>query len=157
MTKSKRRTVVLMADDDEDDRLLVEGALIGHPVELVCVENGVELMDYLFCRGKYNIKDYPRPDLILLDLNMPKKDGRQALQEIKTHPNLKSLPVVVLTTSGEECDVAGCYQLGANSYIVKPVTFDGFIETLKVFHLYWDETATLASREPPESCLEKTT
>jgi two-component system response regulator len=145
--------VVLLADDDEDDRLLVEAALSDRPVKLMCVHDGVELIDYLLCHGQYkNMKDYPRPDLILLDLNMPRKDGRQALHEIRAHPKLRAIPVVVLTTSRENCDVDRCYLLGANSYIVKPMTFGGLIQTLDVFHIYWDEASTLPSKELPESC-----
>jgi CheY-like chemotaxis protein len=103
-----------MADDDKDDRLQVEGALEGLPVKLMCVENGVELMDYLYCRKKYyDTEKYPRPNLILLYLNMPKMGGREALEEIKTDPKLRLIPVVVFTTLQEVCDVAGCYQLGA--------------------------------------------
>lgn len=132
--------VILLADDDEDDRILARNALIESRLanDLSFVENGEELLDYLLRRGKYvNPADSPTPGLILLDLNMPRKDGREALQEIKAHPVLKRIPVVVLTTSKEDEDVLRSYDLGANSYISKPVTFDSMVNIMKILVTYW--------------------
>ncbi len=130
---------ILMADDDADDRMLAADAMresrLGN--SLRCVEDGQELMDYLTRRGKYAIIDAPRPGLILLDLNMPRKDGRQALEEIKNDPDLRRIPVVILTTSKTEEDVFRSYDLGANSFITKPVTFDGLVEIVRALGVYW--------------------
>ena len=128
---------ILLADDDPDDRLLTaeafaEARLANH---LHTVEDGVALMDFLHRRPPYT--DKPRPGLILLDLNMPRKDGRQALAEIKNNPDLAHIPVVVLTTSAEEEDVLRTYELGANSYITKPVTFEGLVHAVNVLGQYW--------------------
>ncbi len=117
-----------MADDDQDDCLLVSKAFKASRLcnDLRFVKDGEELMDYLHQRGKYaDRRSRPRPGLILLDLNMPKKDGREALREIKSDPDLRAIPIVVLTTSKEEEDVLRSYDLGANSYVTKPVTFQG--------------------------------
>lgn len=112
-----------------------------------CVENGEELMDYLYRRGKYADRtDAPRPGLILLDLNMPRKDGREALQEIKSDPNLRSIPVVVLTTSEAEQDILESYSLGVNAFITKPVTFDGLAKAIDTLGSFWFEIVKL----PPE-------
>ena len=119
---------ILMADDDEDDRLLTQDALAESRVlnELHFVEDGVELLEYLERKGKFEDKAVsPRPGLILLDLNMPRMDGREALEAIKGNPNLKGIPVVILTTSKQEEDMVKGYNLGAASYITKTVTFDG--------------------------------
>jgi CheY-like chemotaxis protein len=128
-----------MADDDADDRLLAEDAMkesrLGNTFR--CVEDGQELMEYLTRRGKYATADAPRPGLILLDLNMPRKDGRQALQEIKSDPELRRIPVVILTTSKTEEDVLRSYDLGANSFISKPVTFDRLVEIVRTLGNYW--------------------
>jgi CheY-like chemotaxis protein len=130
---------ILMADDDADDRMLAADAMresrLGNTLR--CVEDGQELMDYLMRRGKYAIIDAPRPGLILLDLNMPRKDGRQALEEIKSDPDLRRIPVVILTTSKSEEDVFRSYDLGANSFITKPVTFDGLVEIVRALGTYW--------------------
>lgn len=150
-----RKKVILLADDDEDDRILVETALSGQPITLMCVENGLELMDYLYCRGKYNGRNYPRPDLILLDLNMPLKDGLEALKEVKSDPRLKALPIIILTTSTEECNIDECYISGANSYIIKPMTFEGLVQKLDLFHEYWDQAASLPTTDVPEDCKGK--
>jgi CheY-like chemotaxis protein len=108
------------------------------------VEDGEELMDYLHGRGQYvGTQAKPRPNLILLDLNMPRKDGREALKEIKSCPELRNIPVVVLTTSKAEEDILRTYDLGVNSFIVKPVTFDGMVEVLKTIGKYWFEIVEL--------------
>ena len=131
--------VILMADDDADDRVLARDAMeesrLGNCLR--CVEDGQELMDYLTRTGKYARVDAPRPGLILLDLNMPRKDGRQALREIKANPDLRRIPVVVLTTSKTEEDILRTYDLGAYSFITKPVTFDRLVEIVRTLGRYW--------------------
>ncbi len=147
MKNPKKSVVILIADDDPEDCMLIrdafkEGLLVNG---LRFVGDGEELMDYLRRQGKY--RDYsasPRPGIILLDLNMPKKDGREALKEIKSDPDLRSIPVVVLTTSKEEEDILRSYDLGANSYITKPVTFAGLVEAIKSLGKYWFEIVELA-------------
>ena len=139
---------ILMADDDEDDRLLTQDALAESRGlnELHFVEDGVELLEYLERKGKFEDKTLsPRPGLILLDLNMPRMDGREALQAIKANPNLKGIPVVILTTSKQEEDMVKGYDLGAASYITKPVTFDGLVELMKTLGKYWVEFVELPS------------
>ena len=136
---------ILMADDDCDDRLMAEDAMresrLGNTFR--CVEDGQELMDYLTRRGRYALQDAPRPGLILLDLNMPRKDGRQALKEIKSDPDLRRIPVVILTTSKTEEDVLRSYDLGANSFITKPVTFDRLVDIVRALGTYWFEIVEL--------------
>ena len=135
-----------MADDDADDRLMTQEAFEESRLanDLRFVEDGVELMDYLQRRGKYrDPATSPRPGLILLDLNMPKKDGREALEEIKADPNLKCVRIVVLTTSKAEEDIYRTYDLGAASYITKPVTFAGMAEVIKTVGKYWLEIVEL--------------
>ncbi|WP_337886274.1 response regulator [Fischerella thermalis] len=145
--KGRQTTVtILMADDDEDDCMLVREALAESrlTIELRMVRDGEELMDYLYRHGRYadaNIS--PRPGLILLDLNMPKKDGREALREIKNDPELRTIPVVVLTTSKAEEDIYRTYNLGANSFIIKPVTFAALVEVMKTIGKYWFEIVEL--------------
>jgi CheY-like chemotaxis protein len=147
---AKNAIVILMADDDDDDILLTEKALKQGKLlnELYCVKDGEELMDYLLRRGIYadEVRS-PRPGVILLDLNMPKKDGREALREIKSHPGLKDIPIVVFTTSLAEEDVYRSYKLGVNSFITKPVTFDRLIEVMKMLGKYWFEIVTLPNEE----------
>ena len=131
----KNPITILMADDDQDDCLLVSKAFKASRLcnDLRFVKDGEELMDYLYQRGKYADEALaPRPGLILLDLNMPKKDGREALREIKSDPDLRAIPIVVLTTSKEEEDVLRSYDLGANSYVTKPVTFQGLVDVVKI-------------------------
>ena len=143
--------VILMADDDADDRLLAKDALAECqlPSELHFVENGEELLDYLHRRGKYTqLSESPRPGLILLDLNMPKKDGREALREIKADPGLRKIPVVVLTTSKADTDIGRIYELGANSFIAKPVSFESLVDVMKILGRYWFEIVELPARKP---------
>jgi CheY-like chemotaxis protein len=138
--------MILMADDDADDRMMTREAFEESHLanDLRFVEDGVELMDYLQRRGRYSDPaTSPRPGLILLDLNMPKKDGREALEEIKQDPNLRNIPVVVLTTSQEEEDIHRSYQLHANSYITKPVTFEALVAVVKALGRYWLEIVEL--------------
>lgn len=146
MEQNIKPIIFLMADDDPDDRVLTKSALKESKVlnELFFVEDGEELMDYLKLEGKYtNPDDAPRPSVILLDLNMPKKDGREALKEIKSDPNLRRIPVVIMTTSKAEEDIVRSYDLGANSYITKPVTFERLIELMKTMGQYWVEFVEL--------------
>ena len=144
-TRTKPITI-LMADDDADDRLMTKEAFDESRLlnDLRFVEDGVELMDYLCRRGKYSDPaTSPQPGLILLDLNMPKKDGREALAEIKADPHLKSIRIVILTTSKAEEDIYRTYDLSAASYITKPVTFAGMAEVIKVLGKYWLEIVEL--------------
>ena len=141
---------ILMAEDDPDDRMLTNDALQESRLAntLLFVEDGEELMDYFYRRGRFrDPKKSPRPGLILLDLNMPKKDGREALKEIKADPGLRRIPVVVLTTSKEEEDVFRTYDLGANSFVSKPVTFEALVEIMKTIGQYWLQIVEL----PPDS------
>lgn len=153
MTDSPNQIVILLADDDEEDRMLTRDALIESHLlnEVHCVEDGEELMDYLHQRGKYAPPALaPRPGVILLDLNMPKKDGREALREIKSEPNLRQIPVVVMTTSKAREDVLQSYAAGANSFIAKSVTFAGLIEVMKGLGRYWFEIVELPKPEVRE-------
>jgi len=148
MTMQKRRKTItiLMADDDPDDRLMAQEAWANGLLlnQLRFVEDGEQLLDYLYRRGPYADPDAaPHPGLILLDLNMPRKDGREALQEIKADPNLRCIPIVVLTTSKAEEDILRSYNLGVSSFITKPVTFVGLVEVIKTLKLYWLEIVEL--------------
>lgn len=137
---------ILYADDDEDDRMLVRDALAESRLrnDLRFVEDGEQLLDYLHRRGKWaDPKTSPRPGLILLDLNMPRLDGREALAEIKKSQDLRRIPVVVLTTSKAEEDVLRSYDLGVNSFITKPVTFEALVELMQVLGRYWFEIVEL--------------
>lgn len=140
--------VLLIADDDPEDRMLVKEALEESRLknELKFVEDGEQLLDYLFHRGKFaDKKNHPTPGLILLDLNMPRKDGREALMEIKKDPQLKRIPIVILTTSEAEEDILRSYDLGVSSFITKPVTFDSLVDIMKVLGRYWFEIVELPS------------
>jgi two-component system response regulator len=146
VTKEPRPITILMADDDEDDRQMTKEAFaeshLANDLRFVC--DGEELMDYLHRRGKYSDPAMsPRPSLILLDLNMPKKDGREALQEIKADPALRQIRVVIMTTSKAEEDIFQSYDLSATSYITKPVTFERLVEVIKTLGKYWLEIVEL--------------
>lgn len=146
MTEPKKTLVILMADDDEDDRLLAEEALVESRVlnDLHFVEDGVQLMAYLRGDGEFSDRTrFPLPGLILLDLNMPKMDGREALAEMKKDAELKRIPVVILTTSKAEEDMLKGYDLGAASYITKPVTFDVLVDLMRTLGKYWVEFVEL--------------
>jgi CheY-like chemotaxis protein len=137
---------ILMADDDPDDRQLTKEAFAEAKLanDLRFVEDGVELLDYLNRRGKFaNPADSPRPGIILLDLNMPRKDGREALAELKQDPRFKMIRIVVLTTSQHEEDVARTYAQSAASYIMKPVTFEALVEVVRTLGKYWLEIVEL--------------
>ncbi|QSJ19031.1 response regulator [Nostoc sp. UHCC 0702] len=146
MKDRQTSVTILMADDDDDDSMLVGEALAESqlPIELHIVRNGEELLDYLYNRGQYtDTKIAPRPGLILLDLHMPKKQGLEVLKDIKTDPYLRRIPVVVLTTSGAEEDIYHTYDLGANSFIIKPVTFTSLVEMMTAIGKYWFEIVEL--------------
>ncbi len=150
MDSHSQPITIVIADDDEDDRMMMQEALnecchVGH---IDFVANGEELLDYLHHRGCFaHLADNERPGLILLDLNMPRKDGREALKEIKSDPKLRRIPVVVMTTSRAEEDIARTYDLGANSYITKPLSFEALVATMRAIGTYWLEVVNL----PPES------
>jgi two-component system response regulator len=146
MSRPPKPITILMAEDDADDRLMTKEAFEESRLanDLRFVEDGEELLDYLHRRGKYSDPaTSPRPGLILLDLNMPRKDGREALREIKADPRLKSIRVVVLTTSNTEEDIFRTYDLSAASYITKPVTFEALVEVIKALGKYWLEIVEL--------------
>ena len=138
---------IVVCDDDEDDRLLTEQALKDARVsnDVRFVDDGEDLLDYLHQRGRFAGETglAPRPGLILLDLNMPKMDGREALRRIKGDLTLHDIPVVILTTSNLDADVIRSYQLGVNSFITKPVTFSGLVEAMNVLGRYWLEIVAL--------------
>lgn len=146
MKPMQRSITILLTDDDEEDLQMTLEALresrLGNDLRIT--RDGEELMDYLLRRGRYaDPSDAPMPGLILLDLNMPKKDGREALAEIKANPDLRQIPVIVLTTSKAEEDIFRSYDLGVNSFITKPVTFAGLVEAMKVLSQYWFEIVEL--------------
>jgi two-component system response regulator len=146
MTREGKPITILMADDDADDRQMTLEAFGESRLanDLRFVEDGAELMDYLQRRGKYSDPaDAPRPGLILLDLNMPKKDGREALREIKADPRLRNIRVVVMTTSKAEEDIVRTYDLGAESYVTKPVTFTSLVDVIRTLGRYWLEIVEL--------------
>ncbi|KAB2833263.1 MAG: response regulator [Candidatus Brocadia sp.] len=146
MEKAKKRFPILVAEDDPDDRLIIKDAFEEAGVRQIIyyVEDGQELMDYLCLRGKYSWSNHSsRPGIILLDLNMPKKNGMDALREIKSDPNLKRIPVVVMTTSKRAEDIGLLYDLGANSYIQKPSDFATFVMIVKTLSRYWLEIVEL--------------
>jgi len=146
MVKARGPFTILMADDDADDRHMTKEAFAESRLanDLRFVTDGEELLDYLKRRGRYADPDTsPRPGLILLDLNMPRKDGREALKEMKADPELRRIPIVVLTTSKAEEDILRSYDLGVNSYVTKPVTFKSLVELIKVLGQYWFEVVEL--------------
>lgn len=150
MTSADPQAPILMAEDDDSDRLFFRKAMEKNqiPNPLVTVANGEELLDYLYCRGKFAGRNAAKdhPCFILLDLNMPRMDGREALKIVKSDKELRKIPVVILTTSKAEEDIAQSYQIGANSYITKPVDFNGLVRMVDCLKKYWLETVDL----PPE-------
>jgi two-component system, response regulator len=143
---NRRTLTILLADDDPDDRLMTKEALeesrLLNPLDMV--EDGEQLMHYLRRTGKFtHLVDKPLPGLILLDLNMPRMDGREALKEIKSDPSFCHIPIVVLTTSKAEEDIYRTYNLGVNSFITKPVSFTGLVDLMKTLGKYWFEIVTL--------------
>jgi CheY-like chemotaxis protein len=148
MSRIGKPITILYADDDAEDRMLVKDAWAENRLanELHFVEDGEELMDYLRRRGQdTHLAGQPLPGMILLDLNMPRKDGREALQEIKADPRLRSIPVVILTTSKAEEDILRAYDLGVNSFILKPVTFQSLVDLTLTLSKYWFEVVELPS------------
>ncbi len=146
-TNGHKSMTILIAEDDPDDRVLTREAMESAHVanEIRFVNDGQYLMDYLRREGEYADPeaDAPMPGIILLDLNMPRMDGREALAEIKSDPELRKIPVVVLTTSKAEEDIAKTYDLGVNSFITKPVTFTALVEVMKTWSRYWFEIVDL--------------
>jgi CheY-like chemotaxis protein len=152
MKDERKPIVILLADDDEEDRMLACDALAESRLsnDITCVTDGEDLMDYLRRQGKYAPPAVAtRPGLILLDLNMPKKDGREALREIKADPDLRQISVVVLTTSKAEEDIYSSYDSGASSFISKPVTFAGLVDVMKGLGRYWFEIVDLPRQPEP--------
>ncbi|MDZ7899364.1 MAG: response regulator [Arcicella sp.] len=148
--KEYKAPLILIADDDEDDRMFTREAFDENfeKNETRFVNDGVELMDYLKRRNKYaDPQSSPRPSIILLDLNMPKMDGREALREIKSDPDLRIIPVVILTTSKAEQDILKTYDMGVNCFITKPVSFTAFIEVARTIGHYWFDVVKLPNHK----------
>ena len=146
MGKRGKPIIILYAEDDEEDRMLMQDAVKESRLtnELHFVEDGEELMEYLNRRGKYSeLTNMSLPGLILLDLNMPRKDGREALKEIKANASLRRIPVIVLTTSKAEEDILRTYDLGVSGFIIKPVTFESLVDVIKALGKYWLEIVEL--------------
>lgn len=140
---------ILIADDDPDDRMMMAEAFAENRIanHIDFVEDGEELMNFLSCKGKFDDRCPDHlPGLILLDLNMPKKDGREALKELKAHQHLCRIPIVVLTTSRAEEDIVKTYGLGVSSFVTKPLTFEGLVDAVAVICQYWIQIVAL----PPE-------
>jgi two-component system response regulator len=138
---------ILMADDDPDDCMIVRDAFkqVTTGIDFTCVENGIELLDYLKRQDKYAGEPVPElPHLILLDLNMPRKNGKEALKEIKADASLSAVPIVIFTTSSEKKDIDLCYKLGASAFITKPMGFDALVDVLKTLSRYGFETTELS-------------
>ena len=155
MPKQGKPITILMADDDPDDRALTREAFAENHLanDLRFVEDGEELLDYLHRRGKYAAPaDAPRPGLILLDLNMPRLDGREALKEIRADPKFRGIRVIIMTTSKAEEDVVRSYDLSAASYITKPVTFDRLVDVVKALGRYWLEIVELPPNGDDGAC-----
>ena|SRR4030095_10138903 len=136
---------ILIAEDDADDRFLFKTAFEekGYKDRIEFVENGIELWNFLERISEKEAREKKYPSFILLDLNMPKKDGREVLREIKQHPEFRKIPVVVFTTTNSENEVKRCYELGANTYVVKPVSFDSLLKVVEEIRMYWQNAATV--------------
>jgi len=145
MHKSAEKLFILIAEDDADDRFLFKTAFEekGYKDQIEFVENGIELWKFLENISKRATNERIYPSFILLDLNMPKKDGREALKEIKQHPVFKKIPVIVFTTTKNENEIKRCYELGANTYVVKPVSFEGLTKVLDDIRTYWFNSAAI--------------
>ena len=137
---------ILIAEDDADDRFLFKTAFEekGFEDDIEFVENGIELLKFLYAIEEKQPGDRQYPSFILLDLNMPKKDGREVLKEIKQHPEFKKIPVVVFTTTNSENEIRRCYELGANTYVVKPVSFDSLLKVVEEIRKYWQNAAPVS-------------
>ena len=150
MSEAVQPVTLLMADDDKDDCLLTKEALSEGRLlnDLHFVHDGEELLDYLRHQGRFSAAGAaPRPQLILLDLNMPRMDGREALRTIKADPRLRIIPIVILTTSKAEEDILRSYDLGASAFITKPVTFEGLVQAMQTLRRYWFEIVELPPGE----------
>lgn len=136
---------ILIAEDDADDRYLLKSAFKekGFKEKIEFVENGIDLLNFLHAAQTSGDAETAYPGFVMLDLNMPKKDGREVLREIKQHPEFRKIPVIVFTTTKNENEIHRCYQLGANSYIVKPVSFDGLLKVVEDIRTYWFDTASI--------------
>ena len=148
--KDDQNPLILIADDDEDDRMFTKEAFDENfkEKEIRFVNDGVDLLDYLRRLNKYaDPASSPRPSIILLDLNMPKMDGREALREIKSDPKLRAIPVVILTTSKAEQDVLRTYDMGVNCFITKPVSFTAFVEVTRTIGHYWFDIVKLPNHK----------
>lgn len=144
---------ILLAEDDPKDVRLTLAALAEYNLanEVVVVNDGAEALDFLYRRGKYQLRGAANPAVVLLDIKMPKVDGLEVLRTIKGDPQLKNIPVVILTSSREEQDLAECYQLGVNAFVVKPVNFTEFVDAVKSLGVFW-----AIVNEPPPGSLKKT-
>jgi CheY-like chemotaxis protein len=136
---------ILIAEDDADDRFLIQSAFEekGFSEKIEFVENGVELLSFLQNIATNGKEEQSFPGFILLDLNMPKKDGREVLKELKQHPLYKKIPVIVFTTTRNELEIKRCYELGANTYIVKPISFEALLKVVDDIRSYWFQTASI--------------
>ena len=145
MHRKPTAMTILIADDDMDDRLFMDKAFrqSGYTQTIQFVEDGEELMRYLRREGRFNEDNAPWPDLLILDLNMPRKNGFQALSEIKADPRLRRLPVVVMTTSSADEDIIKTYNLGVNSFVTKPFNFNRLVEMVSALKTYWMDTVKL--------------
>lgn len=146
MPNAKRTSMlILIADDDADDRMFLEQALRqnGYTHEIRSVENGEELLDYLHQQGSYSTETAPQPTLLILDLNMPRMNGFQALEVIKDNAEMRRLPVVVMSTSSADEDVVRSYNLGVNSFVIKPFNYNRLVEVIAALKTYWLETVRL--------------
>lgn len=138
-------TLILIADDDADDRMFLEQALrqTGYDDEIQSVEDGEQLLNYLYLRGCYTLNSAPRPSLLILDLNMPRVNGFEALKIIRNNPEFRWLPIVVMSTSTADEDVVRSYNLGVNSFVIKPFNYNRLVEVISVLKKYWLETVKL--------------
>ncbi|MBN2353132.1 MAG: response regulator [Spirochaetales bacterium] len=146
MEPERSNPIILLAEDDEEDRMMLQDASkeAGITIPIRCVENGEELLDFLYQRKSFaDPHANPRPLLILLDLNMPKLDGRQALEEIKNEEHLRKIPTIVFTTSNAREEIRRAYASGASSFIIKPFSFNSLVDMMKIIKHYWLETVEL--------------
>ncbi|MGI8951557.1 MAG: response regulator [Chitinophagaceae bacterium] len=145
MLAPHQKIFILIAEDDADDRFLLQTAFeeMGYKDKIEFVENGVELVKFLDDIQTKKLANNNYPGFIMLDLNMPKKDGREVLKELKEHAVFKKIPVIVFTTTQNENEIKKCYELGANTYIVKPVSFEGLVKALEDIRSYWFNTACI--------------
>jgi CheY-like chemotaxis protein len=147
MINADKNLFILIAEDDADDRFLLQTVFDekGYAEKIEFVENGIELLKFLNQRENMKEKDRGYPVFIMLDLNMPKKDGREVLSEIKQHAIFKKIPVIIFTTTKNENEIKRCYELGANTYVVKPVSFEALVKVVDEIRSYWIETACTPS------------